>query len=99
MLFFLLQSNNYKNYLGKVSYLDETIKCIFLLIRYPSSEVIDGVVTKIFSIDIYSEQAKYILKHTKNSFGDFRNKYNDGVVKLVNDYKNLRYSLYFLYLY
>ena len=57
--------------------------------------VIDDLIKKIFITDIYSDNAKKIIKKAKNTFSDYRNKYNDNVIKLVTKYKELRYLLFF----
>ena len=56
------------------------------------------MIKKIFIIEIYSDQAQRMLKRTKSSFSDFRNKYNDHIIKLVDDYKNIRYFIIYIYI-
>lgn len=56
------------------------------------------MIKKIFIIEIYSDQAQRMLKHTKSSFSDFRNKYNDHIIKLVDDYKSIRYFIIYIYI-
>ena len=63
--------------------------------RDPPSEAFDGIAKYIFSVDINSGKAKLVIKRTRDSFIDFRNKYNDGVFKLVEEYKRTRYFSYF----
>ena len=48
-------------------------------------------------VNINSEQETNLLARTKGTFGDYRNKYNNAIVKFVNDYKELRYSLHFFF--
>jgi predicted translin family RNA/ssDNA-binding protein len=48
-------------------------------------------------IEIYSDEAKKLIKKTKNTFSDFRNKYNDNIVKLINEYKEARYFFIFCF--
>ena len=66
--------------------------------RNPSNEAIDNMIKKIFNIEIYSDQAQCMLKRTKSSFSDFWNKYNDHIIKLVDDYKNIRYFIIYIYI-
>ena len=63
--------------------------------RNPPSITFDEMITKVFAINVNSEQGKNLLTRTKNTFGDFRNKYNDAVEKFIKDYKKKRYSSYF----
>ena len=51
--------------------LDETIKCLFLRARKPRSTAIDNS-KKIITTNIHSEQAKYVLRRTKETLGDFQ---------------------------
>ena len=71
------------------------MKCLFLRVRNPPSITIDEMVTKVFAINVNSEQGKSLLSRTKSIFGDFRNKYNNAVVNFVKDYKKTRYFSYF----
>ncbi len=48
-------------------------------------------------VNINSEQETNLLACTKGTFEDYRNKYNNAIVKFVNDYKELRYSLHFFF--
>ena len=63
--------------------------------RDPPSEAFDGIAKYIFGIDINSSKAKWIIKHIRDVFIDFRNKYNDNVFKLVEEYKYTKYFSYF----
>ena len=75
---------------------DETVKCLFLRVRNPPADAIDDLVIKVFKItNIHSGKATTLIKDTKTTFRDFRNKYNDNVMKLVDSYKKIRYSSYF----
>lgn len=75
---------------------DETVKCLFLRVRTPPPDAIDNLVKKVYNVtNIHSERARFLLKNTKGTFRDYRNKYNDGVMKLVTEYKSIRYSSYF----
>jgi hypothetical protein len=73
---------------------------LFLRVRETPNEAIVNAFKKVFGIDIYSDRAKNIIKNTKISFTDYRNKYNDGVMKYVDEYAGLGYYSYtFLYFY
>ena len=69
--------------------------------RDPPSEAFDGIAKNIFGVELNSGKAKFVIKRTREAFNDFRNKYNDGVFKLVEDYKHTRYFFillcFFLY--
>ena len=77
--------------------LDETTKCLFLRTRNPPSTVFDELIKKACMVNINSEQGTNLLARTKGTFGDYRNKYNNAIVKFVNDYKELRYFLHFFF--
>ena len=73
------------------------MKCLFLCVRKPLDSAFDSLVKRVFNIEnIHSEKAKYVLLRTKNSLRDYRNKFIDNVVKLVDEYKSLGYFSYFL---
>lgn len=75
---------------------DETVKCFFLRIRDPPDSAIDDLVKTVFKIkELYSEKAKYVLNRTRTTLRDFRNKYNNSIVKLVDEYKSTRFFSYF----
>jgi hypothetical protein len=75
------------------------MKCLFLRVRYPPARTMEDLVKKIFLLDIHSEKATSFIKRSKLGFNDYRNKYNNAILSLVNEYKKIRYSLCFLYLY
>ena len=73
------------------------MKCLFLCVRKSLDFAFDSLVKRVFNIEnIHGEKAKYVLIHTKNSLRDYRNKFIDNVVKLVDEYKSLGYFSYFL---
>ncbi len=59
--------------------------------RDPPSEAFDGIAKNIFGVELNSGKAKWVIKRIRETLTDFRNKYNDGVLKLVEDYKRTRY--------
>jgi hypothetical protein len=73
---------------------DESVKCLFLRARNPSSEVLDNLVVKIFRIKIYTREAKGHLEKTRKFLTDFRNKFNQSILCSVNEYKEIRKSRY-----
>jgi len=75
------------------------VKCLFLRVRNTPSVAIDEMITKVFAINVNSEQGKRLFSDARNSFGDYRNKYNNSIETYVKSYKELRYSSYFLYFY
>ena len=77
--------------------MDETLKCLFLRVRNPSGDILDDLVKKVFTnYEIHSEQTIRVVTHFRNSFNDYQNKYNKAILSLVENYKMMRYSLYFI---
>jgi hypothetical protein len=69
---------------------DESVKCLFLRARNPSGQVLDDLIIKIFSIQIYTNEAKGLLEKTRKVFTDFRNKFNGQVLAQIKEYKVVR---------
>jgi hypothetical protein len=67
---------------------DEEIKCLFLRTRNPTKNILDELIKNIFNMEPYTDEATNILKKTQRSFTDFRNKYNDQLLKLVEEFNN-----------
>jgi len=63
-------------------------------VRSPRSEVFDDLITKIFKIEIYSNEAKSYLEKTRKFFTDFRNKFNQIILSFVEEFKEIRKSRY-----
>ncbi|CAB4445991.1 unnamed protein product [Rhizophagus irregularis] len=81
-----------KNTEDKIRLWDESVKCLFLRVRNPSSEALDDLVVKIFRFKIYTSEAKGYLDKTRKSLTDFRNKFNQNILNLVREYKEIRKS-------
>ena len=62
--------------------------------RNPSSEALDNLVVKIFQFKIYTSEARGYLDKTRKSLTDFRNKFNQNILNLVGEYKEIRKSRY-----
>ncbi|PKY62668.1 hypothetical protein RhiirA4_490133 [Rhizophagus irregularis] len=55
-----------KNTEDKIRLWDESVKCLFLRVRNPSSEALDDLVVKIFRFKIYTSEARGYLDKTLN---------------------------------
>ncbi|CAG8761262.1 16048_t:CDS:2, partial [Rhizophagus irregularis] len=53
-----------KNTEDKIRLWDESVKCLFLRVRNPSSEALDNLVVKIFRFKIYTSEARGYLDKT-----------------------------------
>ncbi|GET54110.1 hypothetical protein GLOIN_2v1786777 [Rhizophagus irregularis DAOM 181602=DAOM 197198] len=56
------------------------------------SEALDNLVVKIFQFKIYTSEARGYLDKTHKSLTDFRNKFNQNILNLVREYKEIRKS-------
>ncbi|CAB4396644.1 unnamed protein product [Rhizophagus irregularis] len=54
-----------KNTEDKIRLWDESVKCLFLRVRNPSSEALDNLVVKIFWFKIYTSEARGYLDKTQ----------------------------------
>jgi len=63
---------------------------LFLRARSPRGEVFDDLITKIFKIKIYTNEAKSYLERTRKFFTDFRNKFNQNISNTVDEFKEIR---------
>ncbi|PKC07800.1 hypothetical protein RhiirA5_478871 [Rhizophagus irregularis] len=81
-----------KNTEDKIRLWDESVKCLFLRARNLSSEALDDLVVKIFQFKIYTSEARSYLEKTRKSLIDFRNKFNQNILNLVEEYKKIRKS-------
>ncbi|CAB4392220.1 unnamed protein product [Rhizophagus irregularis] len=81
-----------KNTEDKIRLWDKSVKCLFLRVRNLSSEVLDNLVVKIFWFKIYTSEARRYLDKTHKSLTDFRNKFNQNILNLVREYKEIRKS-------
>ena len=61
--------------------------------------IFDEIVKRIFGLNLNNEQVWQILKDIKANFKNYHNKFNDGIVDIIKDHKNLRYLLYFFIFY
>ncbi|CAB4388211.1 unnamed protein product [Rhizophagus irregularis] len=80
-----------KNTEDKIRLWDESVKCLFLRVRNPSSKALDNLVVKIFQFKIYTSKARgYLDKTRKGTTGNLSQKeikdyVNENVVqKLLN---------------
>ncbi len=77
--------------------MDKILKCLFFCIRNPSGDILDDVVKKVFTnYEIHSKQTICVVIYFRNSFNDYQNKYNEAILSLIENYKRMRYSLYFI---
>ena len=67
---------------------DKEIKCFFLRTRNPTKNILNELIKNIFNMKPYTNEATNIFKKTQRSFTDFRNKYNDQLLKLVKKLNN-----------
>jgi hypothetical protein len=67
---------------------------LFLRARSPRGEVFDDLITKIFKIKIYTNEAKSYLERTRKFFTDFRNKFNQNISNTVDEFKEIRKNRY-----
>ncbi|GBC51885.2 hypothetical protein GLOIN_2v1786777 [Rhizophagus irregularis DAOM 181602=DAOM 197198] len=64
-----------KNTEDKIRLWDESVKCLFLRARNPSSEALDDLVVKIFQFKIYTSEARsYLEKTRKGTTGNLSQK-------------------------
>ncbi|CAB4396166.1 unnamed protein product [Rhizophagus irregularis] len=82
------------NEMNESSYVvsSKNTECLFLRVRNPSSEALDNLVVKIFWFKIYTSEARGYLDKTRKSLTDFRNKFNQNILNLVREYKEIRKS-------
>ena len=63
---------------------------MFLRIRDPSVTTLDNFIRLVCGHDPYTEEAKTIMKASRKRLGDYRNKLNTAVIKLVEEFKELK---------
>ncbi|CAB4398401.1 unnamed protein product [Rhizophagus irregularis] len=85
-------NDNSKNTEDKIRLWNESVKCLFLRVRNPSSEALNNLVVKIFQFKIYTSEARGYLDKTRKSLTDFRNRFNQNILNLVREYKEIRKS-------
>ncbi|CAB4377769.1 unnamed protein product [Rhizophagus irregularis] len=61
-----------KNTEDKIRLWDESVKCLFLRVRNPSSEALDNLVVKIFQFKIYTSEARGYLDKTLREYKEIR---------------------------
>ncbi|CAB4399207.1 unnamed protein product [Rhizophagus irregularis] len=67
---------------------DEELKCLFL--RQRSSAILDSFIRLVCEYKPYTEEAKSIMRVSRKRLGDYRNKLNTSIAKLVQEFKELK---------
>jgi hypothetical protein len=80
---FILQSKDSRDYL-------EELKCLFLRTQNPPKHAFEELVRQIMKCELNSAEGLEWLKIGNRHFGDFRNKFLDGIERLVNSIKEHR---------
>ncbi|CAB4473509.1 unnamed protein product [Rhizophagus irregularis] len=65
----------------------EELKCLFLRVRDPPKSALEELVRKIVKCDLNSADGIEWLRLANRNFGDFRNKFIDGIERLINSFK------------
>ncbi|PKY54212.1 hypothetical protein RhiirA4_472888, partial [Rhizophagus irregularis] len=68
----------------------EELKCLFLRVRNPPKRALEELVQQIIKCDLNSAEGLEWLRIGNRQFGDFRNKFLDGIEKLVDSLKEKR---------
>ncbi|CAB4410279.1 unnamed protein product [Rhizophagus irregularis] len=68
----------------------EELKCLFLRVRNPPKRALEELVQQIIKCDLNSAEGLEWLRIGNRQFGDFRNKFLDGIKKLVYSLKEKR---------
>ncbi|CAG8703944.1 2432_t:CDS:2, partial [Rhizophagus irregularis] len=68
----------------------EELKCLFLRVRNPPKRALEELVQQIIKCDLNSAEGLEWLRIANRQFGDFRNKFLDGIEKLVDSLKEKR---------
>jgi hypothetical protein len=69
---------------------DEELKCLFLRQRDPSGAILDSFIRLVCGYEPYTEEAKSIMRVSRKRLGDYRNKLNTSIAKLVQEFKELK---------
>ncbi|CAB5314325.1 unnamed protein product [Rhizophagus irregularis] len=69
---------------------DEELKCLFLHQRDPSGAILDSFIRLVCGYEPYTEEAKSIMRVSRKRLGDYRNKLNTSIAKLVQEFKELK---------
>ncbi|EXX50120.1 hypothetical protein RirG_273910 [Rhizophagus irregularis DAOM 197198w] len=69
---------------------DEELKCLFLHQRDPSGAILDSFIRLVCGYKPYTEEAKSIMRVSRKRLGDYRNKLNTSIAKLVQEFKELK---------
>jgi hypothetical protein len=72
------------------------MKCLFLRVRYPPAQAMEDLVKKIFLTNVHNDKTISLIKRCKLGFSDYRNKYNDAITNLADEYKKIRYFFVFI---
>ncbi|GBC11801.2 uncharacterized protein OCT59_025211 [Rhizophagus irregularis] len=78
------------NWLNKSQLWDEELKCLFLRQRDPSGAILDSFIRLVCGYKPYTEEAKSIMRVSRKRLGDYRNKLNTSIAKLVQEFKELK---------
>ncbi|PKK80542.1 hypothetical protein RhiirC2_767984 [Rhizophagus irregularis] len=65
----------------------EELKCLFLRVRNPPKSALEELVREIVKCDLNSADGIEWLRLANRNFGDFRNKFIDGIERLINSFK------------
>lgn len=69
---------------------NEELKCLFLRNRDPSVATLDSFIRLVCGCEPYTEEAKAIMNISRKRLGDYRNKLNTTVTKLVTEFKEIK---------
>jgi len=90
MYFYYAQSKASRDYL-------EELKCLFLRVRSPPKHALEGLIRQIIKCDLNSAEGLEWLRIGNRQFGDFRNKFLNGIERSVNSFKEKRNELLFFF--
>jgi hypothetical protein len=68
----------------------EELKCLFLRVRNPPKHALEELIRQTIKCNLNSVEGLEWLRIGLRQFGDFRNKFLDGIERLVNSFKEKR---------
>jgi hypothetical protein len=68
----------------------EELKCLFLRVRNPQKRALEELIRKVIKCELNSAEGIEWLHTANRHFGDFRNKLVNGVVDLIDNFKEKR---------
>jgi len=74
------------------------MKCLFLRARDPPVESLDSFIKMITGEHLHSKESHEFLDRVRKSFTDYRNKYNENIQKLIQEFKRSGERYHHLYM-